>query len=223
MKPFKEEMLTLVHRHGAINNEFLRKFSEGNITPEEFRRFAVEYYHFSRHFPLVLCSLLINTKDEQEAAELTKILTSELGDGNPEQRHELMYRRFLRSIDLEPCDVLNQPMLATTKQWIDAQLVLYSQQNHFLGLGASFGLENMAITMWDQLISGLKIIKERWFPAMNMGYFTFHRELEEQHEDAMDKALSLHEDNEQARTSIRQGAQTVLDAEEGFWLGLAEL
>lgn len=78
---FNEEMLSLVKDHGATNNEFLARFAKGEVSREEVERFAVEFYHFSRHFPVVLCSLLVNTADEEEARELTKILASELGDG----------------------------------------------------------------------------------------------------------------------------------------------
>ncbi|MBI4170720.1 MAG: iron-containing redox enzyme family protein [Candidatus Aenigmarchaeota archaeon] len=217
---FKQDILGTIKKHGAINNEFLTQFASGKSSKEEVKRFAVEFYHFSRHFPLVLCSLLVNTADEAEAAELTKILTSELGDGIPEKRHELLYRDFLRSVRIEPMKIIKRPMLKTTKAWIDTQIQLYSGDEHFAGLGASFGLENMAIPMWDQLIAGLKIYKQRWFPDMDMTYFTFHRELEEKHEDAMDTVVNSLKP--EAEESFRRGVMEVLDAETAFWVGILD-
>lgn len=214
-------MLVLVKSHGAINNDFLNRFATGSVCKEEFNRFAVEFYQFSRHFPLVLCSLLVNTANEEEAAELTKILTSELGDGFPARRHELLYRDFLRSIGIEPSVIMHQPVLATTRAWIDSQIDLYSGHDHFAGLGASFALENMAIPMWDKLIAGLAIYKSRWFSKMDMTYFTFHRALEESHEDAMESAVRAHDDDALQQQSFRQGAIHVLTCEQHFWEGLA--
>jgi len=219
---FLEEMIYEVRTNGAINNDFLSRFAKGDISGEEFKRFATEFYHFSRHFPLVLCSLLINTPNEDEAANLTKILVSELGDGDPNKRHELLYRDFLRSLNIEPREIIYKPMLDMTRAWIETQLSLYSGEDHYAGLGASFGLENMAIPMWDQLISGLEKYKEKWFHNMDLTYFTFHRELENQHEDAMRDTLSSYEGNVLIQESFRNGAKKVLDAEKKFWLGLMD-
>lgn len=219
---FEAQMKEWVKGHGATNNAFLRRFAGGEASRTEVERFAVEFYHFSRTFPVVLCSLLVNTPDEEEARELTKILASELGDGDPDQRHELLYRAFLRSIGIEPAEVVRESPAPATKAWIGSQLALYGGRDHFAGLGASFALEEMAIPMWDRLIPGLRAYKERWFPDMDLTYFTFHRDLEEEHEDAMEAALALLEGDEEVQASFRRGAEEVLAAEEAFWRALLD-
>src|SRR5678815_4220320 len=83
-------------------------------------------------------------------------------------------RNFLSSIDVH--EAMSQPMLNTTRTYIDGMESLYSSGNHASAVGASFGLENMAITMWDHLIPGLARLRSR-YPEMDMTYFTFHREL----------------------------------------------
>lgn len=217
---FYRTMKQIVDRHGAINNRYLSKFSKGQISDVELKRFAAEFYQFSRNFPAILATLLVNTADEKEAAELTNVLTSELGDGNPAKRHELLFRKFLRSIEIDPVSIMWKPILPTTKAFIDGMSRLYSSRDHFVALGASFGLENMAISMWDQLIPGLKTLKRQSFPSMDIEYFTFHRELEERHEDAMETALSLYENDPSIQKSFQAGAKKVLDRLEGFWMGL---
>ena len=217
---FEERMLRMVKGHSATNNPFLRRFAAGEASRDEVERFAVEFYHFSRTFPVVLCSLLVNTPDEVEARELTKILTSELGDGDPDRRHELLYRDFLRSIGVDPVEAVGRPMRPATRAWIDTQMALYGGRDHFAGLGASFALEHMAIPMWDRLIPGLRTYRDRWFPEMDLTYFTFHRELEEEHEDAMGAALDLLEEDPEVQASFQRGAEEVLAAEEAFWRGL---
>src|SRR6266852_2285881 len=108
-------MKNFINQHGAINNRFLSRFKDAKVTDEEFRKFAVEFFHFSREWPMILATLLVNTSDEQEAAEITKILVSELGDMNPNDRHELLFRQFLRSIDIAPTDALRTTKLPTTR------------------------------------------------------------------------------------------------------------
>jgi len=226
---FCDEMRALVLRHGAINNPYLDRFKTGALTDEEFRRFAVEFYNFARFFPKILVAQLVNTEDEAVADELTTVLYSELGDGRPKNRHELLYRDFLRSVGMDVHEALTRPMLPSTRAYIDGMEQLYSSGNHATALGASFGLENMAITMWDHLIPGLKVLQASRYSQMDMTYFTFHRDLEVTHEDAMKKAVAavdggaaggLGKMTERERDDFRRGVTAVLDYLEGFWMGL---
>jgi len=209
---FHQDMRRLVLGHGAINNAYLTRFRAGNVSDREFREFAIEFYNFARFFPRIL--------------ELTKVLYSELGDGQSRHRHELLYRDFLRSAGVDIHDAMTRPMLPSTRSYIEGMERLYSDGNHTRALGASFGLENMAITMWDHLIPGLTQLKNTRYPQMDITYFTFHRELESSHEEAMEHAVEAVQGAAQAGLSdgdkedFRTGVTAVLDYLEGFWMGL---
>lgn len=226
---FYDEMRASVLRHGAINNPYLDRFKTGALNDEEFRRFAVEFYNFARFFPKILVAQLVNTEDEAVADELTTVLYSELGDGRPKNRHELLYRDFLRSVEIDVHEAMTRPMLPSTRAYIEGMERLYSSGNHDMALGASFGLENMAITMWDHLIPGLTVLMSTRHPQMDMTYFVFHRELEATHEAAMKKAVAAVDGaesdgfgkmSEREREDFRRGVKAVLDYLEGFWMGL---
>lgn len=225
---FYQEMRQFVLRHGAINNPYLDRFKTGALSEEEFHEFAIEFYSFARFFPKILVAQLVNTEDEAVADELTSVLYSELGGGRTKNRHELLYRDFLRSVNIDVHAAMSRPMLPSTRAYIEGMEALYGSGNHCQALGASFGLENMAITMWDHLIPGLKTLKTERYPRMDMTYFTFHRELESTHEDAMEKAVEVMDGKpggqgqmtEQDRQDFRAGVKAVLDYLEGFWMGL---
>ena len=228
MSGFYRDMRELVLHHGAIHNSYLHWFRQGLASDEELVDFAVEFYNFARFFPKILVAQLVNTEDESVADELTRVLYSELGEGNPENRHELLYRHFLRSIDIDLHQALIRPMMPSTRDYIVGMEELYSSGNHEQALGASFGLENMAITMWDHLIPGLQSLRRERFPGLDLRYFTFHRELESAHEEAMVHAVAAMEGHSsvQGSLSIRErqdfqnGVRQVLDFLEGFWMGL---
>lgn len=223
---FYEKMRSLVLGHGAINNSYLDRFQGGDLTDAELKEFAIEFYSFARFFPRILVSQLVNTEDEKVAEELTKVLYSELGDGQTRHRHELLYRDFLRSIGVEVHEAMSRPMLPSTRAYIEGMERLYSDGNHARALGASFGLENMAITMWDHLIPGLTSLKAIRYPRMDITYFTFHRELESMHEKAMEHAVTAVEGTSNAGMSkadkedFQDGVSAVLSYLEGFWVGL---
>lgn len=223
---FYQEMRSLVLGHGAINNSYLDRFQRGNLTDAELKEFAIEFYSFARFFPQILVSQLVNTEDENVADELTKVLYSELGDGQTKHRHELLYRDFLRSIGIDVHEAMSRPMLPSTRAYIEGMERLYSDGNHAKALGASFGLENMAITMWDCLIPGLTFLKSTNYSRMDMTYFTFHRELESTHEEAMEHAVAVLQGttrdgmSDQEKADFRCGVNAVLGYLEGFWMGL---
>lgn len=223
---FYQEMKSFVLGHGAIHNAYLDRFKSGDLADADVKDFAVEFYNFARYFPRILVSQLVNTEDEQVADELTKVLYSELGDGHSRHRHELLYRDFLRSIGIDVGWAMSRAMLPSTLAYIEGMEQLYSDGNHAKALGASFGLEHMAIPMWDHLIPGLTSLKTSRYPSMDLTYFTFHRELESTHEDAMEHAVEAVEGashtgmSEQDKNDFRCGAKMVLGYLEAFWMGL---
>jgi len=223
---FYEKMRSLVLGHRAINNSYLDRFQAGNLTDAELTEFAIEFYSFARFFPQILVSQLVNTEDEKVAEELTKVLYSELGDGQTGHRHELLYREFLRSIGVGVHEAMSRPMLPSTRAYIEGMEQLYSDGNHAKALGASFGLENMAITMWDHLIPGLTSLRTSRYPRMDINYFTFHRELESTHEEAMEHAVTAVEGacnagmSDGDKEDFQDGVSAVLNYLEGFWMGL---
>lgn len=226
---FYEQVRSDVLRHGAINNSYLDRFFAGDVTDKEFREFAVEFYNFSRFFPRILAAQLVNTEDEAVADELTKVLYSELGDGTVKNRHELLYRNFLRSLGIDIHGAMTTPMRPSTRAYIEGMESLYGSGNHAMALGASFGLEHMAITMWDRLIPGLMHLQATRYADMDMTYFVFHRQLESEHERAMEQAVGAIDGasgvshapmSDTEKDDFRLGVNAVLDYLEGFWMGL---
>ncbi len=217
---FAADLHERVLRHGAVNNRYLDRFRRGDLDDREFERFAVQFFAFVKSFPRILATLLANTPNEESADELSTILVSELGDGDPKRRHEYLYHRFLRSIDLDPVETGRRSWLPSTRAYIEGLAALYGDRIYPRALGASFGLEHMAIPMWDQLIPGLERLKSerRTLANMDLFYWTFHRDLEQGHEDAMSRTLSGLRAEEEA--SLENGCVAALDLLEGFWLGL---
>lgn len=217
---FTTDLRTYVLQHAAVNNPYLDRFQRGDLTDEELRHFAVQFFAFVKHFPRILATLLANTPDDTAADELAVILTSELGDGDPKRRHEYLYHKFLRSIGIDPQEASRVEWLDSTRAYIEGLAELYAHEDYQVALGASFGLEHMAISMWELLIPGLMELKQTRpaFKQMNTVYWTFHRALEEQHEDAMMKALEG--TTKDAEYSLHRGCRGALDLLATFWMGL---
>ncbi|MBI3447704.1 MAG: iron-containing redox enzyme family protein [Acidobacteria bacterium] len=207
-----------VTKHGAINNPYLDRFARGEIDDADLRDFAVQFYGFVKHFPRILATLLANTPDQRAADELCVILASELGNGKPAERHEYLYHAFLRSIDIDPKLALAAGLEPETEDFVRGMAELYGHRDYGVALGASFGLENMAISMWDHLLPGLTKLKGTSRRGMDLTYFTFHRELESTHEDGMESALAV--STELEIDSLKYGVDTMLNYLQRMWMGL---
>jgi pyrroloquinoline quinone (PQQ) biosynthesis protein C len=217
---FATELHERVVRHGAVQNRYLARFGRGELSPAELERFAVQFFAFVKCFPRILATLLANTTDDDAADELATILVSELGDGDPKRRQEYLYHRFLRSIGIDPAEAARRSWLPSTRAYVDGLTDLYGSREHPRTPGASFGPEHMAIPMWDQLIPGLQSLKRRRrdLADMDLFYWTFHRDLEQGHEDAMSRTLDgLPAEEERP---LADGCLAALELLEGFWLGL---
>ena len=67
----------------------------------------------------------------------------------------------------------------------------------------------------------VQLARRASFPEIvKFGLYPFHRELEEKHEEAMETALNLYENDRSIQRSFRAGASDLLDLLEGFWMGL---
>ena len=204
--------------HGAVNNPYLDRFERGEIGDEDLRDFAIQFYGFVKNFPRILATLLANTPDQKAADELCVILASELGNGKPEERHEYLYHAFLRSIDVDPVQAQKLGLEPETEDFVRGMAELYGHRDYGVALGASFGLENMAISMWDHLLPGLRRLQGTTHRGMDLTYFTFHRELESTHEDGMESALAG--STELAVDSLKYGVDTMLNYLQRMWMGL---
>lgn len=100
---------------------------------------------------------------------------------------------------------------------------LYGSADPHIGLGASFAVENWAAAgFWKQLISGLKIYKDKHAPKMPLAFFTWHDQVEDQHaqhtwDELQEEYFDAIEVNEDKFIS---GGIEMLGGVAAFWEGL---
>ena len=99
---------------------------------------------------------------------------------------------------------------------------LYGSADYNEAMGASFAVENWAAAgFWKELIRGLECIKAEQVPALPLGFFTWHDQLEENHREHVWHELRACYDSPRFNDEafIAAGV-TMLDAVKTFWDGL---
>ena len=110
-----------------------------------------------------------------------------------------------------------------TLHFCDELIRLYSNENHIVGAGASFAVENWAAAgFWKQLIQGLENFSERQDERLPLAFFTWHDKLESQHASHTWnelKELYFGEERFDEDAFINAGTE-MLDGVQAFWTGL---
>jgi hypothetical protein len=110
----------------------------------------------------------------------------------------------------------------STLFFCDALFRVYGSDNPSTAAGASFGVEHWAAAgFWKDLLTGLRVFKDRECPKLPLGFWTFHDQLEEQHAAHTDQ--ELREEWSKSgfdETQFLRGSHEMLDGVLAFWQGL---
>lgn len=112
----------------------------------------------------------------------------------------------------------------TTLHFTDGLERIYGGIDFSRSAGASFAIENWAAAgFWKELIQGLKIFRQKTGMKLNLGFWTFHDRLEDQHaqhtKDELREVFFYQQFNED---KFVQAGREMLDCCAVFWNGLHE-
>ena len=111
---------------------------------------------------------------------------------------------------------------ASTLRFCDELLRIYGSEDPSTAEGASYAVEHWAAAgFWKQLIAGLGEFKQRAGPELNLAFWTWHDQVEDQHAahtaDELAEASSMPGFDEGRFVA---GAAEMLDGVAAFWDGL---
>jgi pyrroloquinoline quinone (PQQ) biosynthesis protein C len=131
--------------------------------------------------------------------------------------------RFAKPLGLEFED-LGKPRNATapTRYFCDELLRIYGAEDPSTAEGASYAVEHWAAAgFWKELIAGFQVYKERAHPDLNLGFWTWHDRVEDQHAAHTDDELvEAHGEPWFDEDRYLAAAAEMLDGVKVFWDGL---
>lgn len=214
-----EELEEEIRAHPALNHPFLEKFRQGKLSLDRIRLFARQYYLYSRWFGRYISAIVANMPDEYPRAFLIKNLYQEHGEGNPDNTHPAMFRRFMRALRLDSQEIEETEPLPEMRLFIHEYLLI-SRECHFLeAMGAlGPGTESIVPYIYRPIYEGLK--KEPSLKGDDIEFFALHMTLDIEHSANIKEALLQYAEKEQNQRLIRQGAMAALSARTVLWNGL---
>jgi hypothetical protein len=234
-----------------LQNDFTTWFAEGDFNLEQIRHFTVQFSVFSNLFLIAQTKKMINSVNMESMRAAKEILASEIGviykskkkqaldedslvvtngsiNGGTfrfQAAHFEWLLNFAAPLDLGfPQMGKRSHGTTTTLHFTDELERLYGSEDFITSVGASFAIENWANRgFWKQLVRGLKIFRVKSGLPLNLGFFVWHDQVEDQHAEHtweeleelfMDSSLNFDED-----AFIEQGKK-MLDGVQVFWEGL---
>lgn len=236
LEEFKKTVRACIGTHPVVlENPYTAWFSRGEATPDELRRFTVQFSVFSHLFVEAQLRKCINAPDLQSYRAGKEILMNELGvtfdaSGSVENGrftfragHFEWLAAFAKTLGLEFSQIGKRELgTPSTLEFCDALMRWYASPDPSESTGASHAIEHWAAAgFWKELIAGLQRIKATRTPELPLGFWIWHDALEAQHAAHTDEEL----DAVYARPDFNQdaflrAARAVLDAVETFWEGL---
>ena len=245
----KEELFT----HPVItNNLYCEWFADARLTKSDVVFFTKQFSVFSNQFTIAQLHKVINAGTLDEMHDAKEILLNELGvlfkkeegkiddlvdpqyvgiEGSVENStfrfkaaHFEWLLAFAKPLGLEFEDIGKRKHgTPYTLHFCDELIRLYSNENHIVGAGASFAVENWAAAgFWKQLIQGLEKFSEKQDERLPLAFFTWHDKLESQHASHTWnelKELYFGKEKFDEATFINAGIE-MLNGVQAFWTGL---
>src|SRR5688572_29446632 len=98
-----------------LDHPCYQRWNDGNITLEELRSYAIEYYHFTLAFPAFVSGIHAHMRNLAARQTLLENLVEE---ERGEENHPELWRRFCDALGLSREVVKNSPPAPQTRQLI---------------------------------------------------------------------------------------------------------
>ncbi|HEY2809821.1 MAG TPA: CADD family putative folate metabolism protein [Rhabdochlamydiaceae bacterium] len=190
-----------------LKHDFYRAWSEGKLSKECLKEYAIEYYHHVKAFPTYLSALHAHTEDMPTRKSLLQNLIEEEA-GSP--NHPDLWKTFALSLGANEDEITQHTPSASIQHLIHTFRSICKEEGVAEGLSALYAYESQIPAICISKITGLKEHYGMNDPA-HFRYFTIHIAADQEHARVERELLSQHISLERAE-SVHRAAERILDA-----------
>lgn len=198
-------------RH-LLDHPFYQRWTAGELTREELRDYANQYFHYAMAFPTFLSAMHQKTEDIAVRQMLLENLIEE--ERGPENHPEL-WLRFCESLGLDREEVKRGTANEATRHLIDTVKSSARDGQLHEGLAALYAYESQIPAVATAKIDGLA----KWYDisaARDIAFFAVHQEADVHHSETSRDILRNLCSDERKTAEAEAATQRTLDALYGF-------
>ncbi|MEO8190410.1 MAG: CADD family putative folate metabolism protein [Acidobacteriota bacterium] len=212
---FLEALDRLVSEKHLLKHRFYVLWTEGKLSQDHLREYAISYYPHVAAFPRYVSGVHSNSADPSLRQELLENLIEE---ERGEQNHPALWRRFAASLGA-PADLATEPRTPEVAALIDCFLEATGAGSVAEGLAALYAYESQIPEIARTKREGLAS-----FYGIDDGdavrFFTVHEAADVWHRQVEREALGRVADTEAGRQKALAAAERCLDALNGALDGI---
>jgi pyrroloquinoline-quinone synthase len=193
--------------YNLLTHSFYRAWSAGELTKNDLREYAAEYWHHVSAFPTYLSALHSRLEDTELRRTVLRNLLDEEGIDAPDGKsHSALWMDFANGMGASEPEVRDRKPLPETVALVGTLHKLMQQDNAAVGLAALYAYESRVPEIAKQKAAGL--CEHYGADAATCRYFTLHETADVHHAEVWKQAIH----DELARDP--ESADKALDAAE---------
>jgi pyrroloquinoline-quinone synthase len=209
-----------IERYNLLKHTFYTAWTAGDLTREDLREYAAEYWHHVSSFPSYLSTLHARLEDGATRRMVAANLADEEGIGSPDDRaHSDLWMDFAKGMGAIEDEVKSRALQPEMQHLIASFRLIAQEGSPAAALAAFYAYESRVPVIAKEKAAGLK--EHYGADSATARYFTLHQTADVVHADVwrkliaseLAKAPDLAED---ALNAIEQTAAALWSALDGI-------
>lgn len=204
---FLKQLDEQIQKKHLLKHEFYKAWSDGKLSLECLKEYAIEYYHHVKAFPTYLSALHAHTQDVKTRKKLLEnLIEEEAGEPN----HPDLWKAFAISLGATQEEMESHVPCMEIQNLIQAFCSICKERSTVEGLAALYAYESQIPSICISKIEGLKQHYGLKDPAA-WRYFSVHITADEEHAQTQRELINVHISSKQY-TDAQNAANQILDA-----------
>jgi pyrroloquinoline-quinone synthase len=209
----REQLKATVAQKHLLTHPFYIAWTEGKLTREHLKNYAIQYFQNVLAFPTYLSAVHFNTPAlGNSVAVRQEILENLIEEERGENNHPALWQRFAMSLGATEAELAETAPLATTTNLIETFRSLCLNSPFYAGLAALYAYESQIPEVAAVKIDGLKQFYGMT-NAEDYKFFTVHEKADMWHTEAELKLIEQHADTPEKQAealAVAEKAATAL-------------
>ncbi|MEO1428582.1 MAG: iron-containing redox enzyme family protein [Cyanobacteria bacterium J06633_8] len=219
MSTFPDSLRQITKNHPLWNHSFLQRCETCQLSVEEVKILAIQMYNFCKVFNRVLAGILSCCPNESAQLVILENLYDEMGEGDLQQSHPELFRRFTRALGIKDNILAAQIVTPETQNLINTYLEIPHKYGYLAALGAvCYASEGIVGYLYSQLYKG--IIDAVNLPKDSLRFFELHIHIDDSHAANLERVMKYSILTPEEENKIKQAVTEVMDVRLQFFDGI---
>jgi pyrroloquinoline-quinone synthase len=208
----REQLKATVDQKHLLTHPFYVAWTEGKLTREHLKHYAIQYFQNVLAFPTYLSAVHFNTPAlDGSISARQEILENLIEEERGENNHPALWKRFALSLGATEAELVETVPLPATINLVETFRNLCLHSPFYVGLAALYAYESQIPAVASVKVDGLKQFYGMTNPE-DYQFFTVHEQADVWHTEAELKLIEQHADTPARQAQVLEVADQAATA-----------